>query len=255
MNGLPPILTFHAIEDGPAPDSFPPDLFARGMARLHGEGYRTIELLDLVECLQTGAPFPERAFVLTFDDGYRSVYERAAPVLARYGWTATVFLVTGERRTGAGSDRLPEMSGRPMLSWREVDEMGKAGLSFGAHTLTHPDLTRLSPGRAEDEVAGSKASIEERLGAPVRAFAYPFGRYDATTREIVRRHFECACSDRLGLVSAGSDIHALERVDAHYLRRERLFAAIATRWFPLYVRTRAAPRRLRRAVLAGRVGR
>jgi peptidoglycan/xylan/chitin deacetylase (PgdA/CDA1 family) len=142
-----------------------------------------------------------------------------------------------------------------MLSWREVDEMRRAGFSFGAHTLTHPDLTRLSSGRTEDEVAGSKAVLEERLGTPVHAFAYPFGRYDAPTRAIVRRHFECACSDRLGLVGARSDVHALERVDAHYLRRDWLFAAIATRWFPLYVRTRATPRRLRRAVLAGRVGR
>jgi peptidoglycan/xylan/chitin deacetylase (PgdA/CDA1 family) len=245
---MAPILMFHAIENSLAPDSFPPDLFERGMATLHEAGCRTISLLDLVACLRNGGRFPERRFVLTFDDGYRSVYERAAPILARYNWTATVFLRGDARPRRAGSAGLLEMSGRPLLSWREIHEMRNAGLTFGAHTLTHPDLTRLSAGEAEDEIAGSKAILEERLGERVRAFAYPFGRYDASTREIVRRHFECACSDRLGLVNAGSDTHALERVDAHYLRRDRLFALVPTPWFPLYVHARAVPRRLRRSL-------
>jgi peptidoglycan/xylan/chitin deacetylase (PgdA/CDA1 family) len=238
---------FHAIEKGHAPDSFPPELFTRGMATLQEAGYRTISLLDFVACVRTGSKPPERSFVLTFDDGYRSVYEHALPILARFGWTATVFLVADTRR-GAESNPRPEMSGRPLLSWREIDEMRDAGLSFGAHTLTHPDLASLSPDEAEHEIAGSKAVLEEGLGEPVRAFAYPFGRYDVATKEIVRRHFDCACSDRMGLASGGSDVHALERVDAHYLRSARLFSIVTKRWFPLYVQARAVPRQLRRAL-------
>jgi peptidoglycan/xylan/chitin deacetylase (PgdA/CDA1 family) len=254
LNSAPamaPILVFHAIENSLAPDSFPPDLFARGMAMLQEAGYRTIPLLDLVACLRNGARPPAGSFVLTFDDGYRSVYEHAAPILARYNWTATVFLLGGARPRRAESAGPLEMSGRPLLRWREIDEMRNAGLAFGAHTLTHPDLTRLSAREAEDEIVGSKAALEEMLGERVRAFAYPFGRYDASTREIVRRHFECACSDRLGLVNTGSDAYALERVDAYYLRRDRLFAIVPTLWFPLYVHARAVPRRLRRS-LSGR---
>lgn len=242
-----PILTFHALESGPAPDSFPPLLFARGMAALHDAGYTTIGLLDLVACLRAGTPPPERTFVLTFDDGYRSVYERAAPILDRYGWTATLFLVA-DCLGRVESDSPRELWGRPMLGWREIDEMRSAGFSFGAHTLTHSDLTSLSTAEAEAEVAGSKAGLEAGLGQPVRAFAYPFGRYDERTREIVRLHFECACADRLGLASADSDIHALERVDAHYLRSERLFAGMQAGWFPIYLHARAAPRHIWRSL-------
>jgi peptidoglycan/xylan/chitin deacetylase (PgdA/CDA1 family) len=250
--GVSVILTFHTLDEKPAADAFSPQLFARGMTVLREHGYRTIGLADLVDRLTHGGGFPDRSFVLTFDDGYQSVYEHARPLLESFGWTATVFLTVGDASGGKSSGRLPRLSGRPMLSWREIEDLQRVGVTFGAHTLTHPDLTRLPASRVETEVARSKAVIEERLGTAVTAFAYPFGRYDATTREVVRRHFDCACSDRLGIVQPGSDLHALERVDAHYLRDERLFATIPTRWFPLYIRARAAPRRLRRAVSRGR---
>lgn len=248
--GGPPILTFHALDEATAPDSFPPDRFARGMAALHAHGYRAIDLQDLVNAMGNGEPFPERAFVLTFDDGCDSVYVQAAPILARYGWTATIFLVTGEGGRQAGPDRPPEVSGRRMMSWREIDDLRAAGYSFGAHSLSHPDLTRIPPARAEWEITASKERLAEALGIEIRAFAYPFGRHDASTRAIVRRYFDCACTDRLGLPRRGGDLHALERVDAHYLRRDRLLSAILAPWFPLYLRARAVPRRLRRAVRA-----
>ena len=126
-SGGPPILTFHALDGAAAPDSFPPDRFARGMAALHARGYRAIDLLDLVEALRNDAPLPERAFVLTFDDGCDSVYAQAAPILARYDWTATIFLVTGEEGRKSDSDRLPGVSGRRMMSWREIDDLRMAG--------------------------------------------------------------------------------------------------------------------------------
>lgn len=86
------------------------------------------------------------------------------------------------------------------------------------------------------------------------AFAYPFGRHDTAIRGIVRDHFDCACTARLGIAGPGSDPFALERIDAHYLRHDRLFAALARRWFPLYLAARAAPRGLKRAVSSRAVG-
>jgi peptidoglycan/xylan/chitin deacetylase (PgdA/CDA1 family) len=153
-----------------------------------------------------------------------------------------------------------------MLAWREMREMQHSGINFGAHTLTHPDLTRLPFDRVQAEVCDSKAIIEDALGAPVACFAYPYGRYDHRSREIAWQHFACACSDKLGLVAAGSDPYALERVDAYYLRTDRLFDpyalervdayylrtdrlfdVILTGLFPWYIRARSIPRRIRRA--------
>ena len=237
------VLTFHAIDARPSVISFSPALFERSIALLHERGYRTLSLTDLCGFMDRGAAPPERSIVITFDDGYQSVYSQAFPVLQRYGMTATVFLTTGKDR----SDRLPSMEGRPMLSWNEIGEMHRGGITFGAHTLTHPDLTSLPLNRIETEIIGSKERIEDALGTSVDTFAYPFGRYDKRSRELVSRQFLCACSDRLGLYRSTSDLYAMERVDAYYLRSERLFHAMLSRWFPVYVRLRSMPRGVRRA--------
>jgi peptidoglycan/xylan/chitin deacetylase (PgdA/CDA1 family) len=251
MSASFPILTFHAIDDQPSVISFSPELFERGMAGLHRAGYRTLSLLQVVDCLCRGVSFPERSFALTFDDGYQSVYDNAFPILQRYGFSATVFLTVGKNGNTMKSQRLPSMCERSMLSWREITEMHQRGMTFGAHTLTHPDLTRLSWERLEIEVAGGKAVIEDALGAEVASFAYPFGRYDSRCRELVSHHFVCACSDRLGMVHPSSDRYAMERVDSYYLRTDKLLSLMSSALFPLYVRARSIPRRIRRAVQPG----
>ena len=126
--------------------------------------------------------------------------------------------------------------------------MQRRGIEFGAHTLTHPDLTRLSAAQVAIEMSASKDRIEESLGTPVTSFAYPFGRYDAQSRRIAQEYFGCACADTLGLLSSRSDPYALERVDAYYLRTSRLFALMVSELFPWYVVARNIPRRLRRAL-------
>jgi peptidoglycan/xylan/chitin deacetylase (PgdA/CDA1 family) len=243
-----PVITFHTIDDSSSVIACAPDTLRRGLAALHDAGHRAVTLVDALDCLTRGRPFPGRSFAITFDDGYASVYTRAFPLLQQYGWSATVFLTVGAQGRRTASERLPSLGGHAMLSWAEIREMQNSGITFGAHTLTHPDLTRVSLARVEAEVRESKAIIEDALGTAVATFAYPFGHYDRRCREIVRGHFACACSDTLGLLHARSDLYAMERVDAYYLRTERLFAIMPTRWFPLYVRARALPRGWRRAV-------
>jgi peptidoglycan/xylan/chitin deacetylase (PgdA/CDA1 family) len=217
------------------------------MAKLHQAGHQTLRLTEAVDYLGRGQPFPDRSFVITFDDGYQSVYEEAFPVLERHGMAATVFLTVGEKGTPHSGGRLPSLSGRSMLSWEEIREMQRAGIDLGAHTLTHPDLTHLSSDQVKAEVCEAQSIIEDALGTPVTSFAYPYGRYNGRVREIVQEHFACACSDKLGLAGQGSDVYALERVDAFYLRTDRLFSMMLTRFFPWYVWACSIPRRVRRA--------
>jgi peptidoglycan/xylan/chitin deacetylase (PgdA/CDA1 family) len=244
-----PVLTLHAIEDGSSTISFPPRLFRHGMARLHERGFRTLPLLDVVGDLRRRQPLPSQSLVITFDDGYRSVYEEAFPVLQEHRMSATIFLAVGKPGPARFPwQRLPSLEGRSMLSWAEIREMHRWGIAMGAHTLTHQDLTRLPVQRAEAEMRDSKATIEDALGAPVECFAYPHGRHDAPSRALARRYFFCACGDRLGLLRPGSDPYALERVETYYLTTARLFDLVPTRWLPWYLRVRSLPRALRRAV-------
>ena len=134
-----------------------------------------------------------------------------------------------------------------MLNWDEIHEMQRWGIEFGAHTCTHPDLTLIPPHLVKKEVCDSKAIIEDALGTPVSCFAYPYGRYNHRVRNIVQEHFSCASSDKLGLINKRSDLYAFERVDAYYLRTDRLFQIMLTRLFPWYVFARSIPRGIRRA--------
>jgi peptidoglycan/xylan/chitin deacetylase (PgdA/CDA1 family) len=244
-----PVLTFHAIDDLPSAIAFPPALFRQGMARIQRSGYRAISLLEASERLRARAGFADRALVLSFDDGYQSVYQQAFPALQRHGLQATVFLTVGDHAPTAPTERLPSLSGRAMLSWAEIREMQRWGIEFGAHTLTHPDLTRLPPERAEQEMRRSRQIVEDALGVAVPSFAYPFGRANALLRGFAQRHFTLACTDRLGLISARSDPYLLSRLDAYYLRSTRTFGLLLGPALPAYLLARAIPRALRRALV------
>jgi len=247
MAGFLPILTFHTLDDQSSTVSFSPKVFRHGMARLHEKGYQTLHLLEAISFLRQGIPFPERSLVITFDDGYRNVYDEAFPILQRYSMSATVFLTVGERGTTSATGLLPSLNGRSMLNWDNVREMHRWGITFGAHTLTHPDLTRLPLDQTWSEICLSKSIVEEALSSPVTCFAYPYGRQDDRIRELVRQHFLCACSDKFGLVTPRSDLYSLERIDACYFRAHRLFGVVSTGWFPSYIWARNIPISVQRA--------
>jgi len=244
--GFFPALTFHDLDERPSVISFSPSLFRDGMANLCTRGYRKPAMQQMVDALVRNGEFPERSFAVTFDDGFRSVYEEAFPVLQAYRIPATVFLLVGKKRSRNLDSPLPSFQGRTMLSWKEIREMHRFGVNFGAHTLSHPDLTRLPLEQVQAEVRDGKAIIEDMLGAEVSCFAYPFGRYNQKTRRVVGSYFRYACSDKLGFIKKGSDLLALERIETYYLRTARLFNLVMTRHFPWYIWARKIPRQIRR---------
>lgn len=246
-----PILTFHDIAERRSKISLSPRIFKRGLKRLHESGFCTLSLPEIVHHLSCGEPFPDHSLAITFDDGYQSVFSDAFPVLQQYGMSATVFLTTGNKELKRSDARLPSFNTHTMLNWQEIREMQLGGIEFGAHTLTHPNLTHLSIDQVKTEIYGSKAIIEEKLGTVVTCFAYPFGRADYQSREIVKNRFDCACTDKLSLVTLGSDPYALARVDTFYLRTERLFDTMLSGLFPWYIGACAVPRRIRRAFQRG----
>lgn len=236
-----PILMYHSIDTTGSVVSTSPAEFAAHMRFLHASGARTLALRDAV-----GPRASERGVVITFDDGFASVYEHAFPALAHYGFTATVFLVTDYcGRTNAWPTQPRRITPRPLLQWRQVQEMSAAGISFGAHTRSHPDLTRLPRPAVEEEIRGSKRAIEEAIQQPVEAFAYPYGVYDDAVKSMVARQFTLACSTTLGFATAASDPFALERIDVYYVRRPYLFRTLFSPTGAAYVGLRRLGRACR----------
>lgn len=116
-----------------------------------------------------------------------------------------------------GVDGAP--AGSPMLNWEMVAEMAEAGVAFGSHSLSHPILSRETPERVEREVAGSKRALEERLGRPVRSFAYPNGTAadfdDGVVAAVREAGYASACTTIPGLNTADTDPFRLHRVKLH----------------------------------------
>jgi peptidoglycan/xylan/chitin deacetylase (PgdA/CDA1 family) len=135
-----------------------------------------------------------------------------------------------------------------MLSWNEIHETKRCGITLGPHTLTHPDLTRLRMDQIIAESCDSKKTIGEVLGSSVTSFAYPYGQFNDSIQKLVRQLFASASSDNLGFVNAGSDLYALKRVEAYSLRTDRLFNLTLMRGFPWYIRIRYFPRWVQRPV-------
>ena len=248
-----PILTYHAVTDvaRSTPLAISPGRFAAQMAALAQEGYRAAPLSQLIGPLREGRPerLPQRTVAITFDDGYRSVLETAAPILRAHGFTATLFLVTGA--CGAASGRRPAPPWQPpwpMLNWDEIGTLAAGGFELGAHTQTHPALPHLSPAEAEREMVESKIEIARQTGQEVRAFAYPYGACSVGVVALARRHFDLACGARLGLAGPRSDLFDLERVDAHYLTPDRLAGRLETSPARTYLAVRRVLRRARRLV-------
>jgi peptidoglycan/xylan/chitin deacetylase (PgdA/CDA1 family) len=170
-----PVLAYHSISENLFGYSHPyyqintsPTVFIEQMKWLRNAGYRTIDLAEAWANLTSGKDLP-KTVVITFDDGYRDFYTEAMDVLKQCDFTATIFLVTGRIRQDSA-----RIEGASYLTWREVRELHAAGIRFGSHTETHPDLRSLDPELLDYELGRSKEVIEQNLGAAVDSFSYPF---------------------------------------------------------------------------------
>jgi peptidoglycan/xylan/chitin deacetylase (PgdA/CDA1 family) len=241
---FPIILTYHSISEDSSPIETPPALFRAQMEWVHRNA-RVVPLGELVTLLKEKKQFPSRAVGLTFDDGYRDFYEQAAPVLERWKLPAIVFLPTAfVGRTNCWPDAFSDE--KPLMSWEQVKELTQKGIEFGSHSHTHADLTDLVEHEAPDEeLNGSAFKIEERLGLVPKHFCYPYGRWNQKVREAVANVYESACSTGAGVLEPDADPFALPRVDAHYIRSERVLASMFTNRFLGYLTGRRWVRRLR----------
>jgi peptidoglycan/xylan/chitin deacetylase (PgdA/CDA1 family) len=136
---------------------------------LYDNGFRPVSLSDAVESGFVTGSGPGKPVVLTFDDGFLDFYTGAFPLLRQYGYSATVFLPTAYI-----GDAAKPFHGAPCLTWSQVRELNGAGMHFGSHTVTHPQLTTLKAEGIREEVRRSKETIEEKLGTSVKSFAYPY---------------------------------------------------------------------------------
>ncbi|MHB8984666.1 MAG: polysaccharide deacetylase family protein [Eubacteriales bacterium] len=211
-----PILMYHKINPDPETGNLglrvPPEVFDRQMQYLYSQGYHTVSLGDVREYMTGERILPPKSVVITFDDGYRDNYTFALPILEKYNFKATFFVVTGT----VGKVNSFDNSIQPvnqMAGWSELRDMAARGMEIGSHTVSHPRLTELSPEKALYQIKKSKLALEKGLGQPVRFFSYPHGCYNAAVEKIVEESgYEAATSTLPGLDYPDNDVYALKRI-------------------------------------------
>jgi len=183
-----PVLNYHQVEQKNGnPLTLWPDQFEAQMAYLADEGYTTITIDEMMDALENGTPLPEKPVIITFDDGYADNYEYAYPILKKYGFKATIFLIYDFTNTYPN-----------YLTWEQINEMKESGLiHFESHTMTHANLAELnSADELRHEIADSHDLLSEKLGYDMHYIAYPGGRPDAVRSRTCRHCARNRCSLR-----------------------------------------------------------
>lgn len=169
-----PILTYHVIAPWNVARAYArpnlaidPVLFDAQLRALHAAGWRTMTVAALADALAAGSVPQPRTFVLTIDDGHSDGFTYALPILQRYGFVATFYVVAGR------------VGDRDNLSWSQIRTLIAAGMEIGDHTLGHRSLAQLPAAEVRAQVDGAQGRFLAAIGSAPTTFAYPFGSFDA----------------------------------------------------------------------------
>ena len=210
---------YHRINDGlvSSPLIIPTEKFQEQMAYIK-EHCHTIGMEELCAMAASGAVEGKQGkpqVVITIDDGYRDAFQNAFPVLKALKLPATVFLATGFVGTDRKMARYETIPSPDMLSWEEVAFMQKNGITFGAHSVSHPHLPALDDQKQKEEITQSIEAVyaHTKTKASKEFFCYPYGDYNTTTMRILKElGVKIAFSVRPGVNTGEENPLELKRV-------------------------------------------
>jgi len=191
--------------------------FRSQMAWLHRLRCNVLRMDEVLAVLRGQRPVPPRAVALTFDDGYENFYEHAYPVLARYGFPAMVYLISGRIGEPAQWFAAEGRATPPLMSADRVRQLRAAGIDFGSHGSQHIKLAEVDLETARTDIFDSRRELEALLDEEVRHFCYPYGSHNAAVVDLVRQAgFASAVSCQRGAATADFDALALPRKAISY---------------------------------------
>jgi peptidoglycan/xylan/chitin deacetylase (PgdA/CDA1 family) len=169
---------------------------------LYRTGYNPISPDQLADYLQYGIALPPKPVVITFDDGYEDNYQVAYPILQKYHFTATIFIIT---------DFVSHYG--KYLTWQQIKQMSDQGISFQAHTLSHISLPKASDEEIRKQLVKSKEALEWQLHKKVEYLAYPGGEYDQRVIQLTREAgYRAAFTVNFGRDKVNSTLYTLNRI-------------------------------------------
>lgn len=234
------ILTFHSIDDSGSVISYKPDHFSSLLATLTRKQIPVYDLETLLSKRQ------EPGVAITFDDGMRSVYENALPILKKHNAPAHLFLTTQAIEMGTPWPAQP--AGIPsfdMLDWEQLEELHAAGIHIESHTHTHPDMRQIPVEKMQDECDTADDLITKELGRKPEYFAYPYGYHNSAARDFVKRRYKATVTTELRHLSTNESCTTLPRLDTYYLQSEWAIKNVDSLIMTLYLKARSRLRTLK----------
>jgi len=163
--------------------------FEKQLKWLSKNGWKSFTLSELVQL----NVIPSKSVVITFDDGYEDNYTEAFPLLQKYNFKATIYVVVNRFNKNWATDKdlnksSDELNQEKMLSNEQLKEMINSGLiEIGSHTLDHSNLPSLSKEEKEKQILESKSKLESVFSITCKSFAYPFGFFDGEDISLVEK--------------------------------------------------------------------
>ena len=211
------LLTYHSFLGNPRdPFSVSAEDFEKQMAFLAKQEL-AVALDDLASLIKSKSYFKSERILVTIDDGLKSLYSHALPILRNYAIPAIAFVTPSELGIGCKSAVLPKNgTTEPRVTPQELSKLADVGVIIGSHSWTHRSMAQLTPEEAHYEATYSREILERHLGRPVTAFAYPFGTYadyNSITKQILKQSgYHYAFTSQHGVVVPGMDALELPRV-------------------------------------------
>lgn len=163
-----PILYYHSVEESEDNElKISPEKFRGQLKYLKDNNYVSLTLQELQLYIIDNKPIPKNSVVITFDDGYKDNYDNAYSILKEFGYTATIFVITGL------IDKDPNY-----LNSNHIKEMSKNGIEIGSHSINHEKLLEISKENKIETITKSKQDLEKLIEKPVISIAYPFGKFN-----------------------------------------------------------------------------
>lgn len=177
-----PILMYHHIDYLPSGVSkewqdltVSPETFEKQMEYLFQQNYQPITFRQFLYFIEGGGELPEKSLIITFDDGWKNQYTYAFPILKKYNFPATFFIVVNQ------------IGGSLFMDWKQLKDLLNSGMEIGSHTMSHPNLKKLTSSQLIYEIENSKTILEKNLNYRIEVFAYPYGIFDSRIVEAVRK--------------------------------------------------------------------
>ncbi len=239
-----PVLMYHRVPDAPIDTRHrtfvTKDNFEKHLKFFSLRGLQAITFKDYLAFSTGERPlqeFPRKPFILTFDDGYQDNFHNMLPLASKYGYKGVLFLLGDFSVSGNFWDNGEDVEANSIMTTEQKKAFVGQGWEIGAHTMTHPDLTRLGNEDALHELRESRNRIEQELQTKVVSFAYPFGIYDERVKDIVKlAGFNFGIATDSGGIVIEDDRFAVFRVNM--FPKESLFSLFkkTSTWYRAYYR-------------------